>query len=561
MSKYGLKIKNYEAAVLYEYNLGLRTYLESTDAMFCNSLLLDHLKKCGLQDYKGKSTRDIICVKFSFGCASYKNTMKKFDKQIKECKDPMKQEFLMGLRETAEDNKKLYKKIPAQELRTMFYENGIEVPYVNKSGGCSIIRYKMFYRTPGKAKEGSCMFINEDLYDDAIHWIRMGLTLPEHNAPIVEMGAYSSLSASSIVGKINIPPENILVIPDVDAYMNTKVVSIEIDEDKHCQAVEKDNYQLKNVMFDGQALIDSSIFPDWGNGYILLRHHFFKAAAFNSNIQLFMKDHFGDEYATAEVTDMFGRKMKAKDVLLITTENALKFLKFDVSFDYWSDWVRENGCQFGIVKTAHPSKLGEKQRMSYQMVNAMDLSKMEEIVSESMDYINSLKKDDNCFLDYLTKNVNFSNDFEVLLALVEQNPDFVNSTYFRDRRSSVLSSCMLNFKNGRLLQNGDNLVIVGSPYAMLMHSVGDDPLSDSTFETEEEAIQCYSERFDDDEYLAEFRSPMNSRNNIGLLHNCKSQLMVKYFNLGKNCVAVNMNGTIFQSRNNGLTYWSGFREI
>ena len=88
-------------------------------------------------------------------------------------------------------------------------------------------------------------------------------------------------------------------------------------------------------MFDGQALIDSSIFPELGNGYILLRHHFCKMAAFNTNIQQFFKDYFGDEYQSATVKDMFGNEHYVKDVELITTDNAMKWLKFDVSYEYW----------------------------------------------------------------------------------------------------------------------------------------------------------------------------------------------------------------------------------
>lgn len=63
---------------------------------------------------------------------------------------------------------------------------------------------------------------------------------------------------------------------------------------------------------------------------------------------------------------MFGVEHKAKDIKLITTDNAMKWLKFGVSYDYWADKVKANGCKFGIVKTAHKSKLGEVQRMSYQ---------------------------------------------------------------------------------------------------------------------------------------------------------------------------------------------------
>ena len=105
---------------------------------------------------------------------------------------------------------------------------------------------------------------------------------------------------------------------------------------------------------------------------------------------------------------------------------------------------------------------------------------------------------------------------------------------------------------GRIINNGDNLTIVGSPFAMLLHTVGEDPESDPTFNSEYGCIQCFTERFEDNEYLAEFRNPFNSRNNLGYLHNHYDWRLEKYFNIGKNCIAINMIGTDFQDRNNGL---------
>jgi hypothetical protein len=229
----------------------------------------------------------------------------------------------------------------------------------------------------------------------------------------------------------------------------------------------------------------------------------------------------------------------------------MKWLKFNVSYDYWCDKVRENGCLFGIVKTAHQSKLGEVQRMSYQMINALDIEIMDKVVQCSIDYIDQLKTNDDVFLDYLRDNTNFSNDYEVLIALVEQNRDFLRSEYFRDRKRKIIEAYVLNFKNGKIIQNADNLVIVGSPYAMLLHSAGADVNLDDTFSKEEGTIQCYTERFADGEYLAEFRNPFNSKNNMGYLHNVYHHKMKKYFNFGKQIIAVNMIETDFQDRNNG----------
>ena len=110
---------------------------------------------------------------------------------------------------------------------------------------------------------------------------------------------------------------------------------------------------------------------------------------------------------------------------------------------------------------------------------------------------------------------------------------------------------MKKFKIGKVINEGDNLVIVGNPYAMLLHSVGEDVSKDTTFTTELNATQCYTERFEFNEYLAEFRSPFNSKNNMGYLHNVYDERLEKYFNIGEQCIAVNMIGTDFQDRNNG----------
>ncbi len=563
MGKYGLKIKNIEAGILYEYNLGVRDYMETTDAMFTKSLFYDFLIKNGLKTYNDKSTRDIICIQFGFGASSYKEQVNKLNRSIKKAQKieneearKSKLEKLNNALSKAEKNKSLYIKRSAHELRTIFYKEGVNVTYVSRYKNGDIkssetIHYKMLYRTTGKAKTGSCMFIRDELYKKANEFITMGIQLPLENAPIVEIAAYSSLVTSTIVGHVKIEPENILILKDVDKYFKTDVVSVDIDENHHCLARSIKDYELKNTLFDGQALIDSSIFPKWADGYVLLRQHFTKMAAFNSNIQLFFKDYFGENYEQAVVTDMFGNEHLAKDIKLITTDNAVKWLKFPVTYEYWSEWVRKNGSLFGIVKTAHPSKLGKVQKMSYQMVNSLAIESMPDVVKCSAEYVTKLKANDNAFLDYLRDNQNFSNDYEVLIALVDQNPDFIHSTYFKERRRNIIAKYVVKFRNGKVIQNADNLVIVGSPYAMLLHSVGEDVEKDDTFEQEECAMQCYTERFDDGEYLAEFRSPFNSRNNLGYLHNHYHDKFKRYFPFGKQIIAVNMIRTGLQDRNNG----------
>ena len=551
--------------------------------MFVNSLFKDFLLDNGLKVWNEESTRDIICLEFNYGSRSYRQELdhlykialsaQKEHKRHRMKKDPYliqksqnKLDKITELLYYAKKNKKKYKQLSKEELRTKFYNEGVDVEYIfRKRNGeirkREIIHYKMLYRSTGKAKKGSCMFISERLYDKAKNFLYMGIKLPDKNPKIVEISAYAPLVSSGIVGKVKINPKNILILKDVDRFFKTNVISVETNEEKHCYAKHIDNYELKNTLFDGQALIDSSIFPEWGNGYILLRHHFCKMAAFNTNIQKFFRDYFGDDYYTATVKDMFGVEHYVKDIELITTDNAMKWLKFNKTYDYWCKWVYDNGCQFGIVKTAHQSKLGNNQKMSYQMVNSLDEKIMPEVVKESVEYVEKLKTDHSVFLDYLKKNANFSNDYDVLVALCEHNSEFYRSSYFRNRKKDIIKTYVLNLKSGKIIQNAENLTVVGSPYAMLLYAAtGDENFVDNdiTFCHEDNTIQCFTERFNNDEYLAFFRSPFNSKNNLLYLHNIYDDIFYKYFNFGKQVIAINMNGTDAQDRANGMDMDSDF---
>lgn len=564
MGEFGYKILNYEAGSIVEFNNGVRQLYHTKPAMLTNSLFLDFLLENDLIDvYKDSSTRDIICINFNYGSKGYDDEIEHIKSMIKKTlrksklSSTAKQKKLDGLKKVHEQailNKNKFVKKTKEEIRIDFYNNGVDIyyPIWNKKEmvGYDKMHYLMLYRTPGKAKKGSCMFIKESSYSKVREFLYMGLKLPENNAPIVEIGAYSSLITSTIVDRIQIKPEEILILNDVASQFTTKVKSV-IVENAECKIKDIDNYTLSNEMFDGQALIDTSIFPSNCNGYILLRHHFTKMAAFATNIQTYYQDYFGENYNTAEVIDMFGNKHKAKDIKLITTNNAIKWLKFKVSFEYWSSWISKNNYMFGIVKTAHESKFGDVQRMSYQMVNALNIDSMNQVLVPSLNYIDLLKNDDSVFIEYLKQNANFSNDYDVLVDLYQTIPNFERSEYFRERRYIIVAGYINNLKCGKVIQRADNLTIVGSPFAMLLHSVGEDPLTDPTFTHEDGCIQCYTEDFLPNEYLAEFRSPFNSRNNMGYLHNIDHEYFHKYFKFGKLIIAVNLNGTDFQDRNNG----------
>lgn len=610
MSEFGIKIKNIKAGTLYEYNLGVRDRLDYTDAMFNNSLFSNYIINKGLNVYKGESTRDIVCLEFDFGSKSYEEKVQQIETLIKKANEKSL-ERLNEILNTVHENKDKFVKKSMEEIRDEYYQNGVSIDYVTRDKNGAIkktqtIHYKMLFRTPSKAKVGQSIFINEKYYKIAYEWLTMGLgnKMNKKKAKIVEMSAYAPLTTSTIVGNIHIPVEDILILKDQDSYFQTmanivraeeyfvekKVINTEKTEinkqkalsqgkkpkrvfkkirvpTKKC-VVHKENVNLKNTLWDGMGLVETSIMPKYVNGMMLLRNHFFKMCGFRTNLQQFLKDWCFEnnvDYETFEIEDMFGVKHLAKNIKVITTDNAIKWKKFtelmgDNPYKYWCDRIKDDNSIFGIVKTDHKSKLGNVQQMSYQMVNSLPCSKDEikELAQYSVEYVEKLKQDNDEFEKFLRLNANEINHYEMMADLYNQNKDFANSKWFRTEKRKIIFAYVEKLRKGKITVNADNLTMCGNPYALLLYAVGEDWTKDPCFKQEQGTIQCYTTRFNDGEYLCGIRSPQNSPNNICYLKNTYSKEMQKYFPFSENIVAMNCIGTDLQDRTNGSDFDSDF---
>ena len=271
---------------------------------------------------------------------------------------------------------------------------------------------------------------------------------------------------------------------------------------------------------------------------------------------------------------MFGRKHLAKNVRMITTSNAIKWFKFvdlmggtnEAAYDYWCDRVRQDGCLWGCVKTDHPSKLsyqGDVQQLSYQMINTLPCTEEEigKLAKTSIDYVELLKRDNDEFERYLRANATAVNHYEMLADLYRWNPDFAKSRMWRGDKNRIISQYVFRLRKGKIVAPGDNLTVCGNPYALLLHTVGEDWYSDPTLRPEEGVIQCYTSRFKDGEYLCAIRNPHNSANNIAYLKNVYSEEMQRYFKFSPNILAVNCIETDIQARMNGEDFDSDFNFV
>lgn len=528
------------------------------------------------------------------------------------------------------------------KLRQMYYEDGATIPWKKyKKDGTLInmppITYRMLYRSTGKAKEGSCIFVRESLHKKYRDYLTMGLwdKIPDASgAKIVELSAYAPLITATAADFIRIPIDSIFIAKDETVKSMRKACVVKYGE-KVCKAekyepdwdaiedmINQDGYtfykkkqkehpeweyifrtkadlkehgydpdimpeklaetkmvdgcyvdrndpdiNIENVLWDGMGLIDESMFPENREGFIYCRSHFFKSCLFRGNIQEYFKDYYGEDYVSAYVTDMFGRSLKVSDVKVIVTENSLKWLKFKehmsqagtlaAAFEYWSGWMKQNEEEFAIVKSAHSSKYGDYQRSSSQINNTLlttDKEVLQRIAQPSIDYFNTLQTDDEAYIRFLEveSSARYSIN-NVLVDLYRQNKDVRYWEFFKDHRYKKVSTFKKNrLQQGKLFQAGDNLTICGNPVALLMKVVGKNLIEEGCFSLEDDAIQCYTERFAEGECLAGFRSPHNSPNNIVHLHNVHPKALQKYFpKFGKNVIVINGIGTDVQPRLSG----------
>jgi len=262
------------------------------------------------------------------------------------------------------------------ELRDYLYHNGF------KCDGIEYVRYK---RSSGSSRVGKCLFVNKALADDMTLWDKCGLKIEEgQNLDLAAWEAYISLPMSSIIDTVEIPLDSILIIDDYESVFDDEVVAVEI-EDGHLVSNQK-NATIKNSIWDGQSLMDSSLFEKYPDkGMLLLRNRFFKSCCFNTNLQQWFED---NHIVDISQLNGFTLAKEVSQIKLVTTPSSIKYLKFGTV----EQWLSTVDPVFGIVKYEKPPHAfdGRMVQAHYQLFNTLQLSykEMEKILENTYRNIN-----------------------------------------------------------------------------------------------------------------------------------------------------------------------------
>lgn len=257
-----ININSIQANSLYYVNNNVdNTFLDRGKAIINSSIFSEHMREHGVTVTKGKSM-DFLLMKFDYGTK---------EKTIGNIDIP---------------------KLSSNELREYYYKNGATVnwKYTDKDGKTfenRSIRYKMLMRGPGKAKEGECIFIKENLHKYALDYITMGLfdKMPQDNAKIVELSAYSTLITATAIDYITLPLNNIFVVKDVESSVFKKAFTVKAKDVQYVRREidfnstemedyinkynltfykknQKENEQLKKIPKTKKALEENGIILD-----------------------------------------------------------------------------------------------------------------------------------------------------------------------------------------------------------------------------------------------------------------------------------------------------------
>ena len=418
------------------------------------------------------------------------------------------------------------------DIRSDIYENGFV---------CEGIKYVRFKRSSGSSRVGKCLFINERLYNAMHEWEMCGIQVKEgQDIDLAALEPYIALTLSSIIDTIEIKPENILVVDDYKSVFHERAIATRLVDG---QLVSKpEDVEISNSIWDGQSLMDRSLFGEYSNkGMLLLRARFFKSCCFNANIQQWFADH-----GIKKVSQLNGytRAKKIEDVKLITTPSSIKYLKFG-TLEHWLDTLETT---FGVVKYEEKTHFfdGRMVQTHYQLINTLQMTyeEVEQFIKPSLDYARMIKTDPAVLRHqisyqyqspddtFYTKAVTSKND--IIYRLLGMNDRFAKTKMYRNFCNDLIKSFIKNLRCGHVLVRGNYSTLCGNPIEMLKMSIGQ---FDGSSIIERDTVHC--EMFESGKELLGSRSPHVTIGNILVTRNVIRPEIARYMNPTNEIVYVN----------------------
>lgn len=409
------------------------------------------------------------------------------------------------------------------------------------------IEYTFFKRGGSKARTAQVIFVKKKFKELLLKPCFLGLTFKEDNLyDMTSKEAYTSLIMSGIIDIIHINRNSILIINDIDSEQFKARQSLTIMKEDGSVHQEEGEYDVINCVTDGQGLADDSIYEEneslKTSTCALLRNDFLKCNALRTKLQEYYK-----ENKITKVWDMYRGWLDASKIKLVITPNSCKYLKFSDQFksekECYLDWLNRIPEEFGVVKTDHVGNYGYSNRLSYQMINSMNLTKEEvkELMKDELTYVNLLLnnskysktdlklmskdkkkeiKDKANEMTYFLNSIVSSNPLstsDMVSSLVNWNSDYRFTKEFKEFKKHNIQQYIKNLRTGAIrIKNSLYAIMISCPYEMLQSTHTENNIVSKWIMNKNE---CYNSFFDDNKDLISIRNPQINAGNIYWMKN------------------------------------------
>lgn len=427
-----------------------------------------------------------------------------------------------------------YKK---RKLKTVYSVAQLREKLYCEGFDCDGIHYVRFKRSSGSSRVGKCLFINEKLYPRMDKWQMCGIKVKEGDPiDLASLEAYIALTLSSIIDTVEINPENIMVIDDFESTFTDSVIATEI-EGTELKTTEKE-VEVSNSIWDGQSLMDTSLFGKYQDkGMLLLRNRFFKSACFHTNMQKWFADN-----GITDVSQLNGFTLAddISQVKLITTPSSIKYLKFGKL----EDWLKNLDTLFGVVKYDKPTgRMPNFVQIHYQLLNTLQLSRedVKALLSPTLDYLESICNEPAVLKHHIKYPDHkeffedpISDKNEIIFNMLSLNNRFYQTKLYHDFKVDLLKSQIKALRCGHVYVKGNYSTLLGNPVEMLQQAIG-------IFKGESQigVGNVYNTMFDFGQTVLGARSPLVTMGNVLLAKNQDNDDIKKYFHITNEIVCVN----------------------
>lgn len=349
-------------------------------------------------------------------------------------------------------------KLTKKSRKRLYSDDGF---YCN---GRQYVRYK---RSASSAKTGNCLFIYQPLKEAMDLWNSCGLEIPTNSSDLTSWEAYTALTLSGIQGTFQLPRKSILIVRDLKSRFCTPGIAVtksivkseDTGKDEEILSAQySDSVDIENKIWDGEALIDESVFSELESvGFadshmLLLRNRFFKSCGFKTKLQLWFSD---NGITNVKSLNGYTSAKHIEDIKIVITESSLKYLTFYEKNHPYPEWDETMDTQdnseayiaylglalqswfeglgnshnltFGIVKSDKPSRFfeGKMVHTNYQLLNTLGLNKEETrlLLDDTLNYIEKAKNVPAFFRFFLKNGLTFSLDSDNAIKTKEYLED------------------------------------------------------------------------------------------------------------------------------------------